>query len=172
MAVAKPAKELKKYVKGTNIVVEKLESYGIDDACLGMLNSIANDDLTEIQWFKSTLRPQRNLVHPSEAFIQSIKALRPAAIFNTFDIKKAKLRRLAKQNKDKKKALDRRKKEIVPTAAFKASVNPHKIPRTGGHATEDEIRFLSRGKKKKSESTKGYFTKWKKEKAQKIGKKI
>eukprot|EP00796_Vickermania_ingenoplastis_P010675 gene10675-7419_t len=163
-------KELKKRVKGSNITVEKAANDGVEDESLVLLHSIANDDQAEVQWYQKNLRPARNLVHPSEAFIQGIKALRPAAVFNTFDIKKAKLRRLTKQQKDKRKAMDRRKKEIAPTAAFKASINPHKTPRVGGHATAEEARFLSRGKKRidSKEGKKEFFKKWKKEKAKKI----
>lgn len=173
MSLVSVTKELKKYIKGTNIRVEKKSTDGIRDENTVLLNSILNDDLTELKWFHNTLRPQRNLVHPSEAFLHSIKALRPAVVFNTFDIKKAKLRRLTKQQKEKKKALERRMKEVAPTAAYKASANPHKTPRTGDHATEEEIRFLSRGKRPvDSTSRKIFFKKWKKEKSKRIGKKI
>lgn len=173
MSLVPVTKKLKKYIKGTNIRVEKKSTDGIQDANTVLLNSILNDDLTELKWFHNTLRPQRNLVHPCEAFLHSIKALRPAGVFNTFDIKKAKLRRLTKQQKDKKKALERRMKEIAPTAAYKASANPHKTPRTGGHAAEEEIRFLSRGKKSlKTAVGQPFFKKWKKEKSKKIGKKL
>lgn len=173
MSLVPVAKELKKYVKGTNIIVRKKSTDGVENEETVLLNSILNDDLTELKWFHKTLRPERNLVHPSEAFLHSIKALRPAVVFNTFDIKKAKLRRLTKQQKDKKKALARRMKEVAPTAAFKASINPHKTPRASAHPPEEEIRFLARGKSPaKASKEKTFFTKWKKEKSKKIGSKI
>lgn len=116
--------------------------------------------------------------------MQGIKTLRPALNFHTFDLAKSKLRRLAKQEKDKMTALERRKQRVAPTAALKAALNPHRILRTGTEAPDDEARFLSRGKSKNkkhartshsntSKSDKGntkYFTKWRKKKAERIGK--
>lgn len=91
-------------------------------------------------------------------------------------------------------ALERRKQRVAPAAALKAALNPHRIPRTGTEVPDDEARFLSRGKVKKnkkqssadatsnnknknssssSKSDKGnvkYFTKWRKKKAERIGK--
>lgn len=175
-------KHLRKTIKGTNIVVQKNAADGVKDADLALLHSIAADDATEVLWFNRNLRPSKNLIHPSEIFLQGIKTLRPAAVFNTFDLKKSKLRRLAKQQKDKMKALERRKKEVAPTAAFRAAIDPHKVPRTGGHATAEETRLFSRGTSKKqkkagkkadagaSSQEKSFFTKWRKEKAKKIGK--
>lgn len=176
MSFSGAPKQLKKYVKDSNIIVEKSTGDGLDDKDIALLHSIDNDDATELEWYQRTLRPQRNLVHPSDAFSQSVKALRPAAVFNTFDIKKAKLRRLTKQQTDKKKAMERRKREIAPTAAFKASMNPHKTPRLGGRPPDEEVRFLSRSKKSNtSESKDGnkmFFKRWKNEKIKKIGKKL
>ncbi|ORC85447.1 uncharacterized protein TM35_000351910 [Trypanosoma theileri] len=168
--------ERKKFIKGTNIVVQKNATDGVYNEHLSLMYSIAADDQEEVMWWNNTLRPERNLTHPSDAFLQGIKALRPAACFNTFDIQKARLRRLVKQEKDKRKFLIRRKKEVAPTAAMKASLNPHKVPRTGGRAPEEELRLLSRGKKSSKKNTtnesdkKKYFHKWKKQKLQKIGK--
>ncbi|PBJ72510.1 hypothetical protein BCY84_15527 [Trypanosoma cruzi cruzi] len=169
-------RQRKKFIKGTNIIVQKSATDGVEDAHLRMMYAIAADDKNEVLWWRNTLRPERNLTHPSEAFLQGIKALRPSARFNTFDIEKARLRRLVKQKKDKHRFLERRKREVAPTAAMKASINPHKVPRTGGQAPDEEIRFLSRGRKSSTQSApnetekKGYFHKWKKRKMQKIGK--
>lgn len=182
-------KALHKRIKGTNVEVRKEVTDDNTDAQLALLYSISADDETELRWFHNTLRPERNLVHPSDAFLQGIKALRPAAVFNTFDVKKAKLRRLTKHEMDKASALQRRKKEMAPTAVYKAAVNPHKTPRTGGQAPADEVRVLSRGMSKEQKArsrarvakkaakasgasageSKGYFTKWKKRKQEKIG---
>lgn len=165
------SKVVRKQIKGTNIVVEHVapSSNG------SLLCQIGNDDQTELEWYHQTLRPVKNLTHPSEAFLQSIKALRPAAVFNTFDQKKAKLRRLVKQKKDQKKALERRKKEVAPTAAFKASVNPHKIPRVGTSSGE-ETRFLTRSQKSHKNTgekkEKMFYKNWKQSKTKNIGKKI
>jgi len=173
-------RNLHKKVKGTNIVVEKASTDGVMDPCLRLLHRIAADDPTELRWLSHTMRPEKNLIHPSESFRQGIKTLHPATVFSTFDLKKSKLRRLAKQHTDKARALKRRTEEVAPTAAFRASINPHKTPRVGGHATEEEIRFLSRGQKTKktlsdssragAEQPAGYFKKWKKMKVAKIGK--
>ncbi|ESL10972.1 hypothetical protein TRSC58_01287 [Trypanosoma rangeli SC58] len=169
-------RQRKKFVKGTNIIVQKSATDGVQDAHLRMMYAISADDKSEAVWWENTLRPERNLTHPSEAFLHGIKALRPSARFNTFDAQKARLRRLVKQEKDKRKWLKRRQKEVAPTAAMKASVNPHKVPRTGGHAPAEEVRLLSRGRKSSKKSTtsdtekKEYFHKWKKRKLQKIGK--
>lgn len=182
-------KALHKRIKGTNVEVRKEVTDDNTDARLALLYSIGADDETELRWFHNTLRPERNLVHPSDAFLHGIKNLRPAAVFNTFDVKKAKLRRLTKHEKDKATAMQRRKKEMAPTAAYKAAVNPHKTPRTGGQAPAEEVRLLSRGMNKeqkarsrsrvarKANATSGkgasedktYFTKWKKRKNEKIG---
>lgn len=165
-------KDLHKHVKGTNIEVHKSAADGDDvSKHLRLLYSINPDDENELRWFHATLRPERNLVHPSDSFLQGIKALHPAAVFNTFDMKKAKLRRLTKHEKDKLSAVQRRKKEMTPTAAYKASVNPHKTPRTGGAAPMEEVRLLSRGKKQASNpATKTpYFVRWKARKVGKIG---
>lgn len=182
-------KALHKRIKGTNVEVRKEVTDDNTDAQLALLYSIAADDETELRWFHNTFRPERNLVHPSDAFLQGIKALRPAAVFNTFDVKKAKLRRLTKHEKDKASAMVRRKKEMAPTAAYKAAVNPHKTPRTGGQAPVEEVRVLSRGMNKAQKARsraraarkagkasggstnepKTYFTKWKKRKQEKIG---
>ncbi|KAG5507866.1 hypothetical protein JIQ42_07157 [Leishmania sp. Namibia] len=180
-------KALHKRVKGTNVEVRK-EVTDNTDAPLALLYSIHADDETELRWFHNTLRPERNLIHPSDAFLHGIKELHPAAVFNTFDLKKAKLRRLTKHEKDKATAMKRRKKEVAPTAAYKAAVNPHKTPRTGGAAPADEVRVLSRGMNKAqkaqsrtraayksgkavdaSNAPKTFFTKWKKRKQEKIG---
>lgn len=182
-----PPKQLRKTVRGTNIVVQKNASDGVRDPCIMLLHGIAADDATEVLWFNRNLRPSKNLIHPSEGFLQGIKALRPAAVFNTFDLKKSKLRRLAKQHKDKLTATARRRREVAPTAAFRAAIDPRKVPRIGGHATAEEVRVLSRGDKKTRKSAKKatnggdeaaeggkkkkeFFTKWRKQKAKKIGK--
>lgn len=183
-------KALHKRIKGTNVEVQKAVTDDNTDTRLALLYAIAADDETELRWFHNTLRPERNLVHPSDAFLQGIKSLRPAAVFNTFDMAKAKLRRMTKHEKDKATALQRRKKEMAPTAAYKAAVNPHKTPRTGGQATAEEVRVLSRGMNKEQRmrsrtraarkagraaggkeggETKKYFTKWKQQKKEKIG---
>ncbi|KPA75499.1 hypothetical protein ABB37_08396 [Leptomonas pyrrhocoris] len=182
-------KALHKRIKGTNVEVRKDVTDDNTDAQLALLYSIGADDETELHWFHNTLRPERNLVHPSDAFLHGIKVLRPAAVFNTFDVKKAKLRRLTKHEKDKITAMTRRKTEMAPTAAYKAAVNPHKTPRTGGQAPIEEVRVLSRGMSKaqkarsrarvahKAGTTSGgaasgqktYFTKWKKRKQERIG---
>lgn len=176
-------RQLRKTVKGTNIVIQKSAADGVKDADIALLHAIAGDDPTEVLWFNRNLRPSKNLIQPSEIFLQSIKTLRPAAVFNTFDVKKSKLRRLAKQQKDKAKAMARRKKEVAPTAAFRAAIDPHKVPRTGSLATAEETRLLTRAtskkaaKKKKKDAAesssspkKSFFVKWRKEKAMKIGK--
>jgi len=165
-------KDLRKHLKGTNVEIHKDAADGNDvSRQLQLLYAIHPDDENELRWFHATLRPERNLVHPCDSFLQGIKALRPAAVFNTFDVKKAKLRRLTKHEKDKLSALQRHKKEVVPTVAYKASVNPHKTPRTGGAAPVEEVRLLSRGKKKVAgaETDKSYFVRWKAKKAGKIG---
>ncbi|CBZ23268.1 conserved hypothetical protein [Leishmania mexicana MHOM/GT/2001/U1103] len=181
-------KALHKRVKGTNVEVRKEVTDDSTDAHLALLYSIHADDETELRWLHNTLRPERNLVHPSDAFLHGIKALQPAAVFNTFDAQKAKLRRLTKYEKDKASAMKRRKEEMAPTAAYKAAVNPHKTPRTGGAAPADEVRVLSRGMNKAqkarsrartahksgkvvsdAEAPKAFFTKWKKRKQEKIG---
>ncbi|CCW64558.1 unnamed protein product [Phytomonas sp. EM1] len=170
-------KRLQKNIKRTNIVVQKVPSYEVENQSLAMLHLIDTDDTTELLWFHNTLRPRRNLIASSKLFLQGIKALQPASQFNTFDLRKLKLRRLAKQRKDTLKALERRK-EIAPTAVYRAAVNPHKVPRTGGRATEDEAGFMLRGRtqgKQKADEVgdKGspqYFIKWRKQKFQKIGK--
>ncbi|KAK7198300.1 hypothetical protein NESM_000787500 [Novymonas esmeraldas] len=181
-------KALHKRVKGTNIEVRKEVVDDTTDTSLALLHSIHADDETELRWFHSALRPERNLIHPADAFLHGIKALRPATVFNTFDVKKAKLRRLTKHEKDKATAMTRRKKEVAPTAAYKAAVNPHKTPRTGGAAPADEARVLSRGMNKTqrahsrtraahkagrvvdgADAPKTFFTKWKKRKQEKIG---
>ncbi|CCW66625.1 unnamed protein product [Phytomonas sp. Hart1] len=176
MSIQTP-RELKKNIKGTNIIVQKDRLDGIKNENLAMLYSIDADEATELMWFHNTLRPSKNLIAPSKLFLQGIKALQPAAQFNTFDMKKSKLRRLTKQRKDILKAMEKRK-QITPTAAYRTAVNPHKVPRIGGHMPEDEVRFLSRGAKQgKSKAAEGgdkdspqYFTKWRKRKIHKIGK--
>ncbi|CAM41516.1 conserved hypothetical protein [Leishmania braziliensis MHOM/BR/75/M2904] len=178
-------KALHKRIKGTNVEVRKEVTDDNTDAQSALLYSIHADDETELRWLHNTLRPERNLVHPSDAFLRGIKTLHPAAIFNTFDVKKAKLRRLTKHERDKATAMKRRKEEVAPTAAYKAAVNPHKTPRTGGAAPADEVRVLSRGMNKSqkarsrrraahksgkvAEAPKTFFTKWKKRKQEKIG---
>ncbi|KPI83325.1 hypothetical protein ABL78_7646 [Leptomonas seymouri] len=182
-------KALHKRLKGTNVEVRKEVADDDTDVHLALLYSISADDETELRWFHNALRPERNLVHPSDAFLQGIKALRPAAIFNTFDVKKARLRRLTKHERDKATAMKRRKEEMAPTAAYKAAVNPHKTPRTGGQAPVEEVRVLSRGMSQAQKARnraraarkagkvssddanrqKTYFTKWKKRKQDKIG---
>lgn len=181
-------KALHKRVKGTNVEVRKAAADDATDAQLALLYSIHADDETELRWYHNTLRPERNLVHPADAFLHGVKTLHPAAVFNTFDVKRAKLRRLTKQERDKATALTRRKKEMAPTAAYKAAVNPHKTPRTGGAATAGEVRVLSRGMNAKQrahsrnraahkagkadagpDAPKAFFTKWKKRKQEKIG---
>ncbi|RNF00235.1 uncharacterized protein Tco025E_08849 [Trypanosoma conorhini] len=178
MVASAVPRQRKKFVKGTNIIVQKSATDDVQDAHLSMTYAIAADDKSEAAWWQNTLRPERNLTHPSEAFLQGIKALRPSARFNTFDAQKARLRRLVKQEKDKRAWLQRRTREVAPTAAMKASVNPHKVPRTGGHAPAEEVRLLSRGRKPAKKRTtnepekKEYFHKWKKRKLQKIGRSL
>ncbi|KAG5487470.1 hypothetical protein LSCM1_07425 [Leishmania martiniquensis] len=181
-------KALHKRVKGTNVEVRKELADDNTDTPQVLLHSIHADDEIELRWFHNTLRPERNLVHPSDTFLQGIKELHPAAVFNTFDLKKAKLRRLTKFEKDKATTMKRRLKEVAPTAAYKAAVNPHKTPRTGGAAPADEVRVLSRGMSKAqkarsraraayksgravdaSHAPKAFFTKWKRLKREKIG---
>ncbi|EPY39311.1 hypothetical protein AGDE_04617 [Angomonas deanei] len=174
------AKFLSKKVKDTNIVVVKPAGEGETDPHTALLHAIADDDKTEILWFTRTLRPERNLIHPAEAFLQGIKELRPAPVFNTFNVKKAKERRLIKQEYDRKKHLERRKAAVAPTAAFKDALNPRKLPRNY-HTSEtgdEEVRLLGASleerkmakRKYKYDKTKPFFTKWKKKKVQSIGK--
>lgn len=150
-------------IQGTNIVVQSLtdaagsstgHSGGISsssstttfaDASMRLLHTIDRDDPTERKWLE-TLRPERSLIHPAEAFLQGIKKVRPALDFNTFRMKKSKARRVARREQEQTKALQRRDARMVPTALMR-SINAKKGPKGGtGHATEDEIRMLSRGK--------------------------
>lgn len=135
-------------IKGTNIEVRALQTpedhENFTEKTIALLKSIDADDRTEELWLR-TLRPERSLIHPAEAFLQGIKKLRPALDFNTFDLNKAKKRRVAKRERDQAVAQKRRDAKMVPTAAMRA-INARKQTRTGGHATEEEVRFLSRGK--------------------------
>lgn len=145
--VAQPQR--KRAIKGTNIVVQTLEPSSsahasFEDRSIAMLNSIDRDDATEVQWLR-TLRPERSLIHPAEAFLQGIKKLRPALDFNTFDMKKSKARRATRRTQEQAKALKRREERLVPTSAMRA-INSKRGTRSGGHATSDEVRLLSRGK--------------------------
>nr|CCC92851.1 conserved hypothetical protein [Trypanosoma congolense IL3000] len=124
-----------KVVEGTNIVVQNVSIRDEEgNTCRALLHAIEADDEGEVKWWDAALRPKANLVNPSVAFLRGIKTLRPATHFNTFDLKKSRLRRLEKQKKDRERYLARREREIAPTAAMKASLNPHKVPRTGGHS--------------------------------------
>lgn len=138
------------FVRGTNIAVTHLpddSSVNANDRVIRMIKSIDVDDDLEVNWTK-TLRPERSLIHPAEAFLQGQKKLRPSLVFSTFDSTKAKSRRAARRVKEQTKALHRRTEKMAPTAAMKA-VNLRKIPKTGGHATNEEAEFLSRGKANK-----------------------
>lgn len=137
---------------GTNIRVRAVDvpanaQQNFNDRTLALMHAIDTDVREELDWMK-TLRPARSLIHPAEAFLQGIKKLRPALHFNTFDESKLASRRASKRQKEKRAALKRRDERMAPTAAMKA-VNLKKTPRTGGHATEEEVRFLSRGKENK-----------------------
>jgi hypothetical protein len=137
---------------GTNLHIKAVDvpasaHQNFTERTLALMHSIDADDNNELSWMK-TLRPARSLIHPAEAFLQGIKKLRPALHFNTFDESKLASRRSAKRQKEKRAALKRRDERMVPTVAMKA-VNLKKIPRTGGHATTEEVKFLSRGKENK-----------------------
>ncbi|EPY31004.1 hypothetical protein STCU_03699 [Strigomonas culicis] len=170
----KTSQTLEKRIKGTNIVVQKSAADDISDPFLATLNTIQPDDQTEILWWSRTLRPERNLIHPAEAFLQGIKELRPAPVFNTFDVKKAKMRRMVKQERDRKTFLARRQAAVAPTAAYRAAMNPHKLQRGfgGQNVQDEEIKMLGAPKKKnaKENNNKLFFNKWKKAKVQSIGK--
>lgn len=139
-------------ISGTNIRVKAVEApasshQSFTDRTLALMHSIEPDDRNEVAWMQ-TLRPERSLIHPAEAFLQGIKKLRPALHFNTFDETKLASRRAAKRQKENRAANKRREARMAPTAAMK-SVNLKKIPRTGGHATQEEVNLLSRGKQNK-----------------------
>jgi hypothetical protein len=94
------------------------------------LYDLLPDDEGEAAWL-GNLRPQRCLVHPSEAFAQGIKLLRPAIQFNTFDAKKAKERRReheaqARATYEKKKA-----SQMVPGVGLLNAPNARKIGADG-----------------------------------------
>ncbi len=110
--------------------------------------SIQRDPSDALQWLEQTLRPQRNLVRPSEAYVQGLKVVRPALHFNTFNAEKAKCRRVDKQRKDQSNATQRRKAMMAPTAALKAALNPKRLP-PGSQATPAENRLLMKGEKNK-----------------------
>ena len=129
-------------VKGTNIVVESHRKVLVQSQrrpifaseatkqnmrAIGILREIAQDDQDEAQWLDK-LRPDKNLIHPSEAFAQGIKRLRPAISFNTYDPKKAKAQRRLRQAKAKEAYEKRRSQRVVPTVGLKNAMNPHKVP--------------------------------------------
>jgi len=144
-------------VKNTNIRVQKstppitAASASHADRCntaLAIMCSIEADPVNEAEWFDRTFRPERNLIHPSEAFLHGIKRLSPAIHFNTFNADIARSRRIAKQQQDQASAKKRKAALVAPTVAMKAALNPKKLP-AGSKATDDESRFLSRGKENK-----------------------
>ncbi|KAG8345793.1 hypothetical protein ERJ75_001753000 [Trypanosoma vivax] len=177
MCAATFSRHREKVIRGTNIVVQNAiadDKYG--DAHQALLHTIAADDQNEVAWWNNTLRPANNLTHPAEAYLQGIKALRPAARFNTFDVKKVRLRRLVRQERERQRFLERRKKEVAPTVAMKASANPHKVPRAGmGSCDEDVRKLLSRSSGQKKGAREGdtktaHHGKRRANKVQKIGK--
>ena len=155
-------------VKGTNITVQKLtpsgETHQNDLSSLGrkrqrtavaesnaamhIFCNIHSDPQEEVRWFEKTFRPERMLIHPSEAYLQGLKKLRPALHFNTFDVVKAKGRRVSKQQQDQAAAKKRREALVAPTAALKAALNSKRLP-PGSAATDAEQGLLMRGKKNK-----------------------
>jgi hypothetical protein len=145
-----------KAVKGTNIVVKRsipvLELQDPSERIISLIRSIDADDRQEVLWMR-TLRPERNLIRPEEAFLQGIKTLRPAFRFNTFDVNKMNERRNQKRIRDQKIADERRRSRMAPTAAIKAVTNPKKLP-SGSSATEEEKKFLLRDKEMKRKALK------------------
>lgn len=159
-----------KAIPGTNIRVQRLvplaDSQQADPTqhIISLYESIEQDDTLERSWAR-TLRPARSLIHPAEAFAQGIKVLRPALVFSTFQADKAKARRLARREREQNVAKQRRAARMTPTAAMKATMNMKKVPRTGGQATAEETRILSRGSKAKKAKTAGGVKKQEKTKA-------
>ncbi|CBH14318.1 uncharacterized protein TEOVI_000767600 [Trypanosoma equiperdum] len=144
-----------KLIKGTNIIVKNvslIDKHRNDPQAL--LHSIEADDAVELRWWRNALRPEANLIEPAVAYLQGIKVIRPATNFNTFDIKKARLRRLEKQEIERKKCLERRKRDVAPTAAMKASANPYRVPRSGGYIKQKDDRIIQRGEKTKKAAKK------------------
>jgi hypothetical protein len=110
--------------------------------------TIKEDPAVEINWVEKTLRPERLLTHPAQAYIEGLKTVRPALHFNTFDAAKARDRRVRKQLQDQASAKQRKAALVAPTAALKAALNPKKLP-PGNPATVDENRMVTRGEKNK-----------------------
>ena len=159
-------------VRGTNITVQKLaptvpqhgetiatgvadqerrinaSAVAANNIAMNIFCSIHSDPQEELRWFDKTFRPERLLIHPSEAYLQGLKKLRPALHFNTFEVAKAKGRRVAKQQQDQAAAKKRREALVAPTAALKAVQNPKRLP-PGSAATSDEQGLLMRGVKNK-----------------------
>jgi hypothetical protein len=151
-----------RWVRGTNITVQKLtpslkntassaaavSGQAASSTAMHIFCSVHEDPSDELKWHEKTLRPERLLVHPSEAFVEGLKKVRPALHFNTFDSAKAKERRVQKQKQDQANAKERRAALVAPTAALKVALNPKRLP-PGSSATAAENGLLMRGAKNK-----------------------
>jgi len=156
-----------KKIKGTNISVKSLrpstfsnqlsehstlrfESDPFNLQTQELLHSLKSDDPGEIRWLQS-LRPEKCLTHPSEAFTQGIKKLRPAIHFNSYDGKLVRKQRLKRQKAQLAAYEARRKAQVVPTIGMKTALNPHKIP-TDGQLAATSVKKRRKGKKEASAS--------------------
>lgn len=138
------AKSTQKEIKGTNIVVKADRTRTTNQTVNLWLSvpTIRSEDLDSkdpgAQFFNS-LRPEKKLIDPSEAFAQATKTLRPAVKFNTFDKNIAKKNRQAKRDLHSKATAKRREERMAPNPTLRAALNPKKLPPASMANNEDQI---------------------------------
>lgn len=121
-----------------------LEADAANVAALERLRALRPDDAAERRWLAS-LRPDKNLCEPAEAFAQGVKQLRPALRFHTFDAAKARARRREVQETQRAVFAARRAAQVAPTVAMKSALDPHKVMPDRGAAAR--ARAKARGAK-------------------------
>ncbi len=133
-----------KEIKGTNIVVKANRSR-TTNSTVNLWISVptirpedkASKDPSSV--FFDSLRPEKKLIDPSEAFAQATKTLRPAVKFNTYDKKIAKKNRQAKRDLHAQATAKRREERMAPNPALRAALNPKKLPPASMITNEDQI---------------------------------
>ena len=133
--MVKQSNKTSRRIRGTNITVQADNTLTASDTVNRWLTvqtynprSHNSSGFDKVNDFLQSLRPDKKLIDPTEAFVQATKTLRPAVRFNTYDKDIARKNRQAKREKHAKATARNREERMAPNPTLRAALNPKKLP--------------------------------------------